>query len=72
VAQGETIEITDHGQPLALLGPLPDGGSLERLRAGGEVTPATDTLDDLPEPLRLGTGQLSPSAVLAQLRQDER
>ena len=72
VAQGETVEITDRGRPVALLGPLPDGDPLERLRAAGEVEAATGDLDDLPLPLELQPGAPAPSAVLAGLRDDER
>jgi prevent-host-death family protein len=72
VAQGETIEITDRGRPVALLGPLPAGGALERLQASGDVEPATGGLEDLPEPLVLARGVERPSKVLARLRRDER
>ncbi len=72
VAAGETIEVTDRGRPVALLTPLPEAGPLERLRAAGEVDPATAELDGLPAPLRLQPGQEPPSAVLARLRRDER
>ncbi len=72
VAAGETIEVTDRGRPVALLSPLPEAGPLERLRAAGEVDPATADLDELPAPLRLRAGQEPPSAVLARLRRDER
>jgi prevent-host-death family protein len=70
VAQGETIEITDRGRPVALLSPLPDTGPLERLRAGGQVDEATGSLDELPDPLVLAAG--SASATLARLRESER
>jgi antitoxin (DNA-binding transcriptional repressor) of toxin-antitoxin stability system len=60
VAAGETIEITTRGRPVALLTPIPDIGPLERLRAAGEITPATGRLDDLPEPLPLPAGQDPP------------
>ena len=71
VEQGETVEITDRGRPVALLSPLPTGSPLERLRAAGEVDPATLDLDDLPAPLELPDVE-QPSAVLARLRRDER
>ncbi len=72
VEAGETIEVTDHGRPVALLAPLPEAGPLERLRAGGEVTTPADDLGELPEPLPLAPEQEPPSAVLARLRADER
>jgi prevent-host-death family protein len=71
VESGETIEITDRGRPVALLSPLPEGSPLERLRAAGEVVPATGDLDDLPPPLASHAAEL-PSSVLARLRRDER
>ncbi len=72
VAAGETIEVTDRGRPVALLSPLPAAGPLERLRAAGDVDPATADLSELPPPLPLQPGQEPPSAVLARLRRDER
>ena len=62
VENGETIEITDRGRPVALLAPLPGGSPLERLRAAGDVQPATGDLDDLPPPL-MPRGAEPPSSV---------
>lgn len=72
VQQGETIEITDRGRPVALLTPLPDEGPLHRLRVSGQVDESDGDLDELPEPLVLPSGIESPSAVLARLRRAER
>ena len=72
VGQGETIEITYRGRPLALLTPSPQGSPLERMRAVGDVETATDDLDDLPEPLVLPREAELPSQALARLRRDER
>ncbi len=72
VEQGETIEITDRGRPVALLSPIPEGGPLERLRATGQLDGANGELDDLPEPLLLPAGTESPSTALARLRESER
>lgn len=41
VGQGETIEITDRGRPVALLAPAPQGSPLERIRAADDIEPAT-------------------------------
>lgn len=71
VEQGETVEITDRGRPVAMLTPLPEGSPLDRMRAAGDVEPASEDLDDLPPPLR-SHGAEPPSAVLARLRRDER
>ena len=38
VRMGETIEVTHHGAPVALLSPVP-AGRIDRLVAAGEVTP---------------------------------
>lgn len=72
VQQGETIEITDRGRPVALLAPLPAGSPLERMRAVGEVDAAAGNLDDLPDPISLPSGVEPPSVTLAHLRHDER
>jgi prevent-host-death family protein len=72
VEQGETIEVTDRGRPVAILSPPPEGSPLDRLRAMGEIDPATGDLDDLPEPLVLARGIESPSAALSRLRRHER
>ncbi len=72
VEAGETFEVTDRGRPIAVLAPLPDRGPLEHLRASGELSAGTASMDDLPEPIRLAPGQEPPSSVLARLRRDER
>ena len=72
VEQGETIEVTDRGRPVALLTPVPEGSTLERMRAAGEIEPATGDINDLPPPLVLPAGSELPSQVLARLRRDER
>jgi len=71
VEQGETIEVTDRGRPVALLTPLPEGSPYERLLAAGEIEPAAGHIDDLPPPLPSRGNEL-PSQVLARLRRDER
>lgn len=72
VQHGETFEITDRGRPVALLGPMPAGSPLQRMREAGQVQSAEGDLGDLPEPLALEPGQEAPSAILARLRRDER
>lgn len=72
VEAGETIEVTDRGRPIAVLAPLPQAEPLERLRAAGDVIPASGRLEDLPAPLPLPPGRQAPSTVLARLRRDER
>jgi prevent-host-death family protein len=71
VEQGETVEITDRGRPVALLTPIPEGSPLERLRRAGEVDTARGDLDDLPPPLESQAG-VTPSETLMRMRRDER
>jgi prevent-host-death family protein len=73
VEQGETLEVTERGRPVALLTPLPGRKSvLDRLIAEGHATPPTRRgpigLPKEPkEPLRM-----SVSEALEMLRSDER
>jgi prevent-host-death family protein len=50
IKRGERLEVTEHGQPVAVLAPLPASrGTLERLVASGRVNaPRTDLLALLP------------------------
>jgi prevent-host-death family protein len=69
VGEGETLEVTDHGHPVARLTPLPRSDSvLERLIAEGKATPATARIEDLP-PL---TGPITDEGTraLRDLRRD--
>jgi prevent-host-death family protein len=72
VEQGETIEITDRGRPVARLSPIPVGTPLEQMYEAGEIDAASATLDDLPDPLVLPDDVETPSAALARLRREER
>ena len=71
VEQGESIEITDRGRPVAMLTPLPED-PLDRLRSSGDLTRDEGELAGLPEPLALPAGSEAPSSVLARLRENER
>jgi len=71
VEDGESIEITDRGRPVAVLAPLP-ADPLERLRAAGDLQASEGDLADLPAPLAVPAGAELPSATLARLRRDER
>lgn len=61
VKRGESLEVTDHGHPVAVLTPLPEAsGTRERLLAAGKLERARGRLADLgPPPASL---QPSPSA----------
>jgi prevent-host-death family protein len=72
VEHGETIEITDRGRPVALLTPVPEVSGLQRMRAAGDIDPATEDPANLPALIDLPSGAESPSTVLARLRRDER
>jgi prevent-host-death family protein len=72
VEQGEIVEITDRGRPVARLTPLPDGSPLEQMRSSGEIDSASADIDDLPEPISLPSGVESPTAALRRLRRNER
>ena len=71
VEQGETVEITDRGRPVAVLAPIRDAGPLERLRLSGDVEPASSDLADLPPPLPVSGDEL-PSERLIRRRREER
>ena len=61
VQRGETIEVTHHGSPVAVLAPLPTN-RIERLVAAGELTPGKP----LERPVRRYpvTGELSASEAI--------
>jgi prevent-host-death family protein len=71
VRAGESFEVTDRGQPVALLVPAPRD-EIERLTAAGRLSEAEGDLLDLGEPLDPEPGQPLPSVVLEQARASER
>jgi prevent-host-death family protein len=72
VEQGETIEVTDRGRPVALLIPMPSARPLDRLASTGRLDAATGDLLELGEPLTPLPGVPMPSEALADARVDER
>ena len=69
VAHGESLEITDRGRPVARLVPITADAWADMI-ASGRVTPAedeTDVADEVP-----GRYEVDASAVLAEMRSDER
>ncbi|WP_433263986.1 type II toxin-antitoxin system Phd/YefM family antitoxin [Actinosynnema sp. CS-041913] len=68
-AAGETITVTDHGVPVAVIGPPPKDVTLrERLRLSGELVPADGSRDVLLEdPVE---SDVDVSAELQWLRED--
>jgi prevent-host-death family protein len=72
VAAGESFEVTDRGQPVALLVPVPEGEGLKALLASGRARAGEGRLTDLGTPLPPLRGAPRPSEVLERLRADER
>jgi prevent-host-death family protein len=73
IETGETLEVTDHGRPVARLTPLPPQrlGMLDRLVAEGRAIPATSgDLADLGPPREIGPGP-TLSDVLAAMRAED-
>ena len=69
--QGRTYEVTERGEPVARLTPLP-GDELsgwDRLVAEGRITPPTRRWEDLPPAARLPGRPLSE--ILRELRDEE-
>jgi prevent-host-death family protein len=66
IAQGETLEVTDRGQPVAILAPLPKPVSvLERLKRDGRLTPSRGDLLALKRP-RMAVSRRGSDALDAQ------
>ena len=69
VLEGDTFEVTEHGRPVALLGPLPEASTpLARLIREGRVRPPTGDLLELGLPPGPETTELSDA--LQELRED--
>ena len=74
VVRGETIEVTDHGHPIARIVPLRPG-VMDQLVLEGRATEAVGDLLDLAAEMGLpgdADGPVLPSTALAELRSDER
>lgn len=71
VEEGETLEVTERGTPVAILAPLPKQMStIDRLIAEGRARPATRKLSDLPPLIKLPPGGPSMAEILDELRED--
>jgi prevent-host-death family protein len=71
VRAGATLEVTEHGRPVAVLAPLPPPTTaLARLIAAGRATPARGDLLALGPPR--GRPSTRVSDALRELRRDER
>lgn len=70
VSAGESFEVTEHSQPVAILAPLPGRNSvLERLMASGRIVPARLDLAELGPPAQR-SHDLSISEALAEQRRE--
>ena len=73
VKDGETLEVTEHGRPVAQLAPIPAPTSIfERLVTEGKLTPARSPRRPFPPPIVLPPGSESPSDTLRKMRDEER
>jgi prevent-host-death family protein len=72
VKAGETVEVTERGQLVAVLAPPSPGETTrERLIAEGRLTPAQGPRI-LPTPMLVAPGSLTASEALAEDRSDTR
>lgn len=72
VVNGETIEVTEHGHPIARIVPL-RLGAVDQLVTEGRASEARADLLDVADELGLPVNApAAPSLALAQLRADER
>lgn len=73
VKRGETVEVTERGEPIARLVPIDKGASTyDRLVAEGRLIPGKGNWEDLGPPLEPKPGVPLPSEVLAKMREHER
>lgn len=73
VAQGETLRVTDHGHPVALLSPIRTTGDevLDRLEAQGLLVRGRRRRGLLPKPLPATPGKPTLSEVLQRMRDED-
>ena len=69
VSQGETLEVTKNGRPLARIVPVSYPTKLDQLIAEGKARPALRPLD-LTRPLPIATGPMTASEALQWMRGD--
>lgn len=75
VKAGESFEVTEHGQPVAQLGPRPAKpvSIIDQLIAEGRITPATRSHQDIPPPPQIAdpSGR-TLTEILLEMRDEER
>ena len=71
VKKGEALTVTEHGNAVAILRPLPPRSSvLDRLIAEGVARPATRSIRDIPRPALKGKLDRPLSEILDELREE--
>lgn len=70
--EGRAYEVTERGEPVAHLTPMPDRrlSTYERMLAEGRIAPAKHPWDELPEPLPPLPGK-PLSEILREMRDEE-
>ncbi len=74
VKEGETLEVTEHGQPVARLGPRPaeSVSIIDRMIAEGRITPATfDHRRIPPAPSMPDPSGRTLTEILLEMREEE-
>ena len=72
VEAGQTLEVTAHGRPVALLVPIRRSGRLQQLADRGRLVPGAGDLLDLGPPIAPASDVPLPSALVALARDRER
>ena len=72
VRQGERIEVTDRGRPVAVIVPLTARSVIDALEAAGRLAKAEGDLLDVGRPIRPARGVERPSRRLKRMRAAER
>ena len=71
VKDGEIVTITEWGKPVATMSPI-ETNLLDKLYELGVLTPPVNSIDRLPEPIKLKGDSKTASQVLRELRNEER
>ena len=72
VKEGEALDVTEHGRPVARLVPAKTASVWERMVADGRITPAKGRLEDLPPPPEAPAGAQTLTEILLRQRDEER
>jgi prevent-host-death family protein len=76
VKEGETLEVTEHGQPVAQLGPRPTAplSIIDQMVADGRATPATFDHRKIPPPPKMEdpSGRTLTQILLEMRDEDDR